>query len=372
MAQPTLNAFAAIPQALRSQFRKDIQALVQKEDSPLWQNRDAQSSFIVQRADANLHLPMHVGGFTDFMCAYEHVEVMGALSGHGKVPSNFYSIPLAYNGRASSVAVSGTPVTRPWGHVPTPDGPKFQPSQKLDFEVEMGIFISKPLATGDFVSAVQAHDHIFGLVLLNDWSARDIQFYEMVPLGPFNGKAFGTSISPWVVTLDALEEAGALIAAEPSDLPGGKWTTEQFLSHSQDISIQVTTYLSSTLGEQGRYKSLFAQSNLKHLHWSPFQMVAHQSSAGCGLDSGDLLGTGTMSSTAHEAQADGVPPATGRSGCLQEATKDAEYPIQLGDGVQMTWLEDGDEVIMEAWAGSGKTKIGFGDLCAKVLPAKIF
>ncbi|GKT57961.1 2-hydroxyhepta-2,4-diene-1,7-dioate isomerase [Colletotrichum tofieldiae] len=243
---------------------------------------------------------------------------MGAFPGHDEVPSNSYHIPLAYNGRASSVVISGVPIIRPWGYIPTPDGPKFQPTQKMDFEVEMGIFIAKPLDIGEAVPASQARDHIFGMVLLNDWSARDIKFYEMVPLGPFNGKACGTSISPWIVTLDALEEAGAVIDVEAGKLPG---------RHS---------------------KSLFAQSKLKHLHWSPLQMVAHQSSAGCGLNSGDLLCTGTMSSTEQQASEDGVLAGTGRSGCLQEATKNAKHPLPLENGQKLIWIEDGDEVVMEA------------------------
>ncbi|KZL68142.1 2-hydroxyhepta-2,4-diene-1,7-dioate isomerase (Fumarylacetoacetase) [Colletotrichum tofieldiae] len=280
---------------------------------------------------------------------------MGAFPGHDEVPSNSYHIPLAYNGRASSVVISGVPIIRPWGYIPTPDGPKFQPTQKMDFEVEMGIFIAKPLDIGEAVPASQARDHIFGMVLLNDWSARDIKFYEMVPLGPFNGKACGTSISPWIVTLDALEEAGAVIDVEAGKLPGGKWAKDSFLAYSRDVSVQVTTHISRMAAQKPSFpqqwrhsKSLFAQSKLKHLHWSPLQMVAHQSSAGCGLNSGDLLCTGTMSSTEQQASEDGVLAGTGRSGCLQEATKNAKHPLPLENGQKLIWIEDGDEVVMEA------------------------
>ncbi|KZL84378.1 2-keto-4-pentenoate hydratase 2-oxohepta-3-ene- -dioic acid hydratase [Colletotrichum incanum] len=157
----------------------------------------------------------------------------------------------------------------------------------------------------------------------------------------------GTSISPWVVTLDALEEAGAVIDVEAGRFPGGKWTKQSFLSRSGDVSV-----------------------NLKNLHWSPFQMVAHQSSAGCGLRSGDLLGTGTLSSTEQQASEDSVPPGTGRSGCLQEAMKNAKHPLLLESGENLSWIEDGDKVVMEAWAGSDGSKIGFGELSARVHPAK--
>ncbi|GKT77517.1 2-hydroxyhepta-2,4-diene-1,7-dioate isomerase [Colletotrichum tofieldiae] len=218
--------------------------MIRNEHSLLWHDRKSLSAFAVQRNDVTLHLPMSIGGFTDFICAYEHVHTMGAFPGHDEVPSNSYHIPLAYNGRASSVVISGVPIIRPWGYIPTPDGPKFQPTQKMDFEVEMGIFIAKPLDIGEAVPASQARDHIFGMVLLNDWSARDIKFYEMVPLGPFNGKACGTSISPWIVTLDALEEAGAVIDVEAGKLPGGKWAKDSFLAYSRDVSVQVTTHIS--------------------------------------------------------------------------------------------------------------------------------
>jgi fumarylacetoacetase len=169
---------------------------------------------------------------------------MGRMAGYNEVPQNFFDLPAAYNGRASSVIVSGQEVTRPHGILPGPNGATYAPSQKFDFELEMGVFISKPIEYGKPTPASRARDHVFGFVLLNDWSARDIQFYEMTPLGPFNGKATATSISPWIVTIEALEEAGALVTTETQSLKGGKNTTIPFLQCHDDVAVRVSTSLS--------------------------------------------------------------------------------------------------------------------------------
>jgi len=169
---------------------------------------------------------------------------MGRMAGYNEVPQNFFDLPAAYNGRASSVIASGQNVTRPHGIIPGPNGATYSPSQKFDFELEMGVFISNPIKYGEPTPASRARDHVFGFVLLNDWSARDIQFYEMAPLGPFNGKATATSISPWIVTVEALEEAGALLSTEDLDLRGGKNTTIPFLRCQDDVAVRVSTSLS--------------------------------------------------------------------------------------------------------------------------------
>ncbi|RYP08014.1 hypothetical protein DL764_002160 [Monosporascus ibericus] len=240
---PADDSAAATYKTALAEFRKDVQALIRDGNSPLYYH-DSQTAFVFPRTDS----------------------AVSWFSSHGEVPSNFFHIPLAYNGRASSVLVRDAPVVRPWG-TSTPEGPKLLPPQKLDIEVEVGIFISNPVENGQVISASQSRDHIFRLVLLSDWSARDIQFFEMTPLSPFKGKAFATSISPCIVTLDALEEAGAVVPIGTGTLPGGKWTSEPFYSYSQDISVGTTTNLTR---DNGRYKMLFGQSDLKHLHWSPF------------------------------------------------------------------------------------------------------
>ncbi|KAF9777084.1 hypothetical protein IL306_004646 [Fusarium sp. DS 682] len=231
----------------------------------------------------------------------------------------------------------------------------------------MGVFISKPVKHGEPTPASRARNHVFGFVLLNDWSARDIQFYEMTPLGPFNGKATATSISPWVVTIEALEEAGALTIADVKGLKGGKNTTIPFLQCQDDVSVRVSTHIS----RGGVTEELLGKSDLKHLHWSPFQMIAHHSSSGCGLETGDLVGTGTLSSTTEQISEFGSEhDPIRRSGCLSELVQGGSKPFTLSDGSQLVWLEDGDVVTMEGWAGSGDRTIGFGKLSAKIMPAK--
>jgi fumarylacetoacetase len=270
--------------------------------------------------------------------------------------------------------------------IPGSDRPKSATSQKLVYEVELGVFVSQPVPYGETVPASRARDHIFGFVLLNDWSARDIQFFEMTPLVPFNGKGTATSISPWVVTLEALEEAGAVIPCEAGDQVGGKNTSIPFLQCQHDVSVQVSSYLSRKyhpggiragqfsdtlgganldiiLGTGGPKRELLGRSDLKHLHWSPFQMLAHHSSSGCGLTAGDLLGTGTLSSTEEQAAGfEKYHDSIRRSGCLQEIVQAGKKPFPLSNGSELVYLEDGDTVTIEGWAGSGDSAIGFGSL----------
>ncbi|KAF5637933.1 fumarylacetoacetate hydrolase [Fusarium sp. NRRL 52700] len=364
-ASSSLNAFAALAPNIRNSLRKAIQEALRDESSILYR----QVAGIIAADQVTMHVPMKIGGFTDFMCSLEHVQTMGRMAGYSEVPQNFFDLPAAYNGRASSVIVSGQNLTRPHGIIPGSNGATYAPSQKFDFELEMGVFISNPIKYGEPTPASRAREHVFGFVLLNDWSARDIQFYEMAPLGPFNGKATATSISPWIVTVEALEEAGALLTTKSADLKGGKNTTIPFLQCQDDVAVLVSTSLS----RNGVTQELLGKSDLKHLHWSPFQMVAHHSSSGCGLNTGDLLGTGTLSSSTEQIKEFGshYDPIR-RSGCLAELVLGGARPFTLSDGSELVWLEDGDTVTMEGWAGSGDRTIGFGRVSAKVLPAKEF
>ncbi|KAF9772349.1 hypothetical protein IL306_009952 [Fusarium sp. DS 682] len=360
---PTLNNFAALPRHIRSKVRKDVQSFVKDGTSCLYSAfATSFSSTVVPMADAVMHLPMVIPNFTDFMCSVEHVSTVGKLVGHDQVPPSFFHMPLGYNGRASSVIVSGQEVKRPTGMIRGSDGPIYAASQKLDYEVEMGMFISQPVGYGSAVPATLVHEHVFGFVLLNDWSARDIQFYEMSPLGPFLGKAGATSISPWIVTLDALEEAGALRTPNPEQETSH--LVSPLLKSSESLFADVHSFVaragSSDLEKLG-------ESNVGHLQWSPFQMAAHLSSSGCGLDTGDLIGTGTLSSTEKQAIETGYDPDK-RSGCLFEIVRGGSQPVGLSDGLSMTWVEDGDTIVMEGWAGRGKSRIGFGELRNTVMP----
>ncbi|KAE8338248.1 hypothetical protein BDV24DRAFT_166452 [Aspergillus arachidicola] len=359
--EPTLNRFAALPRPVRSKIRKDIQELIVNADSPLYNQTD-QSKLLIPRAAVSMHLPFSMGGFTDYTCSLEHVTNVGRVAGFGDIPPSFRNQPLAYNGRASSVVPSGTPIQRPYGV----GSDRLYPCQKLDYEVELGMFISTKIPIGEHIPASRARDYIFGFVLLNDWSARDVQFAEMIPLGPFNGKSCGTSISTWVVTMDALEEAGAIGPAKADVATEGKFTSNPFLKYEEDVSIDVSTFISR--GES--HRTPISRSNLKHTYWSPFQMVAHHTSAGCGLAPGDLIGTGTLSSSAKQASEDLEQASTGlgRLGCIHELTAGGKNPVQLANDLSLAWLQDNDEITLEGWAGEGDSRIGFGQVVGRVAP----
>ncbi|KAH8585288.1 hypothetical protein B0O99DRAFT_531291, partial [Bisporella sp. PMI_857] len=207
--QSILNGFAAMPAVKRSAVRKTIIALLSDKNSELFKDPMLNSEAFFKMQDAQMHLPMRVGDFSDFMCSRTHVDNCSKMAGGPGAPANFYAFPTAYNGRSSSILISGTSIRRPQGMLPAPSSTfTFAPSQRMDYELEMGIFISAPVPFGHTIqSADEAKKHIFGLVMLNDWSARDIQFAEMTPLGPFNGKGSATTISPWVVMIDALDGA---------------------------------------------------------------------------------------------------------------------------------------------------------------------
>ena len=273
-------------------------------------------------------------------------------------PSNFHAFPTGYNGRSSSLVVSGTPITRPHGMLLDPASQTygFGPSKSVDYELEVGIFVGKPVPLGMRIQTPdEAKEHIFGIVLLNDWSARDIQSAEMRPLGPFNGKGFATTISPWVVTPDALEEADVEIAdVEAAASMSGRPRHLRHDGKKQTWSIGVEVQVRRRGWD---LPETIARSNMKHLYWSPGQMLSHHASSGCGLRTGDLLGTGTISSPENNT-GDGVSTL----GCLHELNMAGTKPFKLKDGKAITWVEDGDEVIMLGTvSGLSGNVLGFGD-----------
>ncbi|PVH73071.1 Fumarylacetoacetase [Cadophora sp. DSE1049] len=356
--QSSLNAFASLPSPNRTKVRTRIITLLQDKSSLLFTDLDFNNAAFHSQEESTMHLPMQVGDFSDFMCARVHVDNCSMLAGVC-TPSNFHAFPTAYNGRSSSLVISGTPISRPHGMLlinPVSRTYEFGPSKRIDYELELGFFVSKPVPFGErIVSANEAKEHIFGFVLLNDWSARDIQFAEMRPLGPFNGKGFATTISPWVVTLDALEEAEVEIAdVEAAASMAGR---PQHLRHEgkkQTWSIGVEVKVSRIGWDQ---PVTVARSNLKDLYWSPGQMLSHHASSGCGLRTGDLLGTGTISSL-EQYVGDEVSTLC----CLHELTMAGTRPFKLRNGQEITWIEDGDEVIMSGTiAGPDGSVMGFGD-----------
>lgn len=287
-----------------------------------------------------LYLPILIPDFCDFYASEFHASNMGRIlrPGSDPLPAAWRHVPLGYHGRSGTVQVSGRPVRRPSGVVATPDGPQYLPTRRLDLEVELGYVICHQSRQGVPVPIEEASDHIFGVVLVNDWSARDIQAYEYQPLGPFLGKSFATSISPWIVPLRALERFRADGPEQGPEVP-----VHLRMSQPRAFDIQLELSINSTV---------VSHPEARYVHWSPEQLVAHLTSNGASLWPGDLLATGTISG-----------PDTGTWGSLMELSWGGERPVQLHDGSTRTWLEDGDTVTVRAWCGDdtdpkGRVELG--------------
>jgi fumarylacetoacetase len=316
---------------------------------------NAQPDWLVPMAAAEMHLPAAVGDYTDFFASLHHATRVGRLfrPDHPLAP-NYKYVPIAYHGRSSSIVPSGTTIRRPSGQTRPPDQtqPSYRPSQALDYELEAGIFIGRRSERGEPIDIADADDHVFGLCLLNDWSARDIQIWESQPLGPFLAKNFATTISPWIVTLEALApfrcEPAARAAGDPEPLP--------YLQHragaAPHIDVLVEAWLTSErMRNAGAAPMRLGRSSLRDVYWDIGQLVTHHASNGCNLRPGDLLGTGTISGPDDESQ-----------GCLLEITGNGRRPIQLPSGESRSFLADGDEVTLRGHCHrEGLARIGFGE-----------
>jgi fumarylacetoacetase len=358
--QPTLNALAALGRRLSGAVRRYLQTIL-NADTPyphlLKDNKDLQHKCITRLTQVQMHLPFNIGAFADFYGGMNHAYNSGSLfrGQNGALLPNYLHLPEAYNGRASSVFVSGTPVRRPWGQIvedlsASEKQPIFVPCRTMDFELELGCFVCGGNEPFDNISIENAEDNIFGFVLLNDWSARDIQRWEYVPLGPFNGKNFATTISAWVVLADALEPFRKAGIQHPGTvLP---YLQEKRKDFTYDLNLEVQ------LVADGIKSTITSTNASDGLVWSFPQMLAHQTITGCSLKAGDLMGSGTIS---------GVTPSS--QGCLLEQTLNGKRSIQLEGGKQRVWLEDGDEVILKAWAGNEDDGyVGFGDAAGILVP----
>ncbi|GES58113.1 fumarylacetoacetate hydrolase [Aspergillus terreus] len=347
---PTLNSYAALPKPTHRAVRQTLQSILQDGTAALPPSSTEDITAVT------LHLPVTVPGFTDFSCSLDHVKNAGrAILNDESPPPGFFHFPIGYTGRASTIVVSGTPIVRPLGHfydrtATTEKKPVvYGPSRAMDYELEIGVVVGKPLPPNQGLDARDAEEHIFGLVILNDWSARDIQGCEMVPLGPLNGKAFGTTISPWIVTLDALEPFKAAGPAPRVDLPRHLQDPGEF-----NYAIEMTVEL-----QHGENMSRLSRSQAQDMFWSGRQMCAHLASTGCDLRTGDILGTGTVSGSQE-----------GSYGCLLEITQGGKATAQLVDGSTRVYLQDGDVVRMTAVAGDESSGVGFGECVGELLPAR--
>ena len=356
LKQPTLNAFIDLGRTATSALRQQISALLRHDNPTLRDNATLRQKAIVPMAGATMHLPVRVGGFSDFMLSREHsincVDILGGSPGSGTLWPNWTYLPMAYNSRASSVVVSETPVKRPWGQVVSAgeSTPRYQPSRRLDFELEAALVVGAGNALGDPIAIGQAEQHAFGVVLLNDWSTRDIQAWEAQPLGVFVSKGHRTSISPWIVTFDALEP---FRIAGPEQSPKPLPYLDQQGLRNFDVYMQA-----SIKPQDADTASVVCRSNLRYLYWSFAQQLAHHASTGCNMQAGDLLGTGTVSNS----NPNGL-------GCLYEATRNGQQHIELEQGGTRVYLEDGDEVELTAWAQGPGYRIGFGTCTGLVTPA---
>jgi fumarylacetoacetase len=348
--QTSLNEFLALGRPAWSAARALVSRLLRADEPTLRDDPPLREHALVPMADAELLLPVEIADYTDFYSSREHATNVGAMlrGPENALMPNWLHLPVAYHGRASSVVISGTDLHRPQGQYKPADAvaPLLGPSRSLDFELEMGFFIGPGNPLGRPIRIAEAPEHIFGMVLVNDWSARDIQAWEYQPLGPFLAKNFGTTISPWVVTLDALEPfrvAGPV--QDPPPLPylrsPGDWAF--------DIHLEVLL--------QGE---CITASNFKHLYWNICQQLAHHTVNGCNLRTGDLLASGTVSG-----------PTPDSFGSLLELTWRGSKPLKLRNGETRTFLQDGDRVTLTGWCQAPGYRVGFGEATGQVLPAGI-
>jgi fumarylacetoacetase len=316
---------------------------------------------LVPMQEAEMQMPVRIGDYTDFYASIDHATRVGKLfRPDNPLLPNYKYVPIGYHGRASSIVLSGSGVHRPCGQTKAGDGaPVFGPAKSLDYELEVGMFVGPGNRLGESISICEAERHIFGLCLVNDWSARDMQAWEYQPLGPFLAKSFATTISPWIVPMEALEPYRVPVRKRAEGDPGALAYLQNAKDERDGIDLTVEAYLETrAMREAGMKPERISKGNLRELYWSLAQMITHHTSNGCNLRSGDLLATGTISG-----------PDEGSEGCLLEMRHRANA-LRLVTGEQRTFLEDGDRVILRAYAERpGLARIGFGECVGTVMKA---
>jgi fumarylacetoacetase len=351
----SLNAFMALGRSAWRPVREIVQQLLLADNPTLRDDEALRRRAIVPMAGVVMHLPAEIGDYTDFYSSREHATNVGTMF-RGKenaLMANWLHLPVAYHGRASSVILSGAEVVRPSGQTTRGDEttPSFGPSRLMDFELEMGFFVGPGNPLGQPIPVAEAADHIFGMVLVNDWSARDIQKWEYQPLGPFLAKNLATSISPWVVTLEALEPfRGPGPEQEPQPLPylqsRGDW--------AYDIHLEVRLQTA-----QMAEPVTISRSNFRYLYWNICQQLAHHTITGCNMRPGDLLASGTISG-----------PTADSYGSMLELTWRGERPLQLPTGESRKFLQDNDLVTLTGWCQGDGYRVGFGHVTSQLLPSR--
>ncbi len=351
--QDTLNDFISDGRKTWRLVRDRIAEIFDKENPTLRDNEKHRSHILFTLDEVEMQLPVQVGDYTDFYSSKEHATNVGTMF-RGKenaLMPNWMHIPVGYHGRSSSIIPSGINIRRPWGQTLPADNtePVFGPSKLVDFELEMAFITTDANVLGEPIPVNEAEEYIFGLVLFNDWSARDIQKWEYVPLGPFLAKNFASSISPWIVTLDALQ---------PFKVEGPKPEVEQlpYLQYkgkkSYDINLEV--YIAPENGEETKVST----SNFKYMYWNMSQQLAHHTVNGCNVNSGDMMGSGTISGKTPDSY-----------GSMLELTWRGEKPLTLSDGTERKFINDNDTVVMKGYCKNNEVRIGFGECRSKLLPA---
>lgn len=350
----TLNNLMKKGKVATRNLRNRISKLLDAAHTDLQQNQHHVDQVLIPIDQVQLLMPVQIGDYTDFYSSEQHAFNVGCMfrDPDNALMPNWKHLPVAYHGRSSSIVISGTPFHRPKGQtIPNPDeAPVFGPCRLLDFELEMGFitFDGKPL--GESISTAEADDFIFGMVLFNDWSARDIQKWEYIPLGPFLAKNFASHVSPWIVTLDALENfrvPGPV--QDPKVLPYLEYEGDKHVAINLQVGIQ----------PEGSTETIVGNSNYKYMYWNMNQQLAHHTINGCNINAGDMMASGTISG-----------PEKGQFGSMLETTWQGKFPVQMADGTERKFIADNDTVIMRGHCEKDGLRIGFGEVTAKILPAK--
>ena len=341
-----LNDFIALGKSITKKIRLIIQSELCSDSSVL-----KESNALIKQSNVMMHLPLMIGDYTDFYSSIEHATNIGSMFRDPTNPllPNWKHIPVGYHGRASSIIVSGQDVIRPKGQVLplNEETPVFQASSRVDFELEMGFVIGKKSNLGQSISTKEAEEYIFGKVLFNDWSARDIQKWEYVPLGPFLGKSFASSISPWIVTLDALEE---FKVEGPQQTPDVLPYLQYDGLRNYDINLEVS------IQPENSIESIVCKSNFKYMYWNMVQQLAHHTINGCNINIGDIMASGTISGKDK-----------GSYGSMLELSWGGKNPVTLDDGESRVFINDNDTVIMRGYCERNGKRVGFGEVRTKLI-----
>ena len=351
--QASINAFMALGRIKTKALREELIELFRSDNPQLRDDNETRLKVLYPRSAVRMHLPVAIGDYTDFYSSREHATNVGTMfrDPNNALLPNWLHLPVGYHGRSSSIVVSGTPLHRPYGQT-RPDetqGPIYGPSKQVDFELEMAFVIGQDNPLGQPIPLAQAEEHIFGLMLFNDWSARDLQKWEYVPLGPFLAKNFGSTVSPWVLTLEALEP---FRTAGPEQDPQPLSYLQMQKPHNFDLHLEVA------IKPKNSAETIVCKSNFKYMYWSMAQQLAHHTVNGCNMRVGDLCASGTISG-----------PTPDSYGSMLELAWKGTRPLTMNDGTERRFIHDGDTVILRGYGQYGSIRIGFGEASAELLPA---